>query len=135
MRMVNPVSVQHVRRRFVAVSKEGDWWGTTIYVDTAPTATGPWTTVATLTPSPKCADCNTYFASLMPWRQADGALVVALSNNAWDMRGVAFDRPELYRSSFLAVTLPASPAATGRAGRGDWRRCTSSDLARRGGYS
>jgi hypothetical protein len=109
-RMVNPVSVQHLAGRFVSVSKEGDWWGTTIYVDTAPAATGPWTTVATLTPENKCAECNTYFASLMPWRQADGALVVALSNNAWDMHGVAYEQPALYRNSFLAVTLPRTPA-------------------------
>ena len=108
-RAVNPVSVQQFGAGFIAVSKEGDWWGTTIYVDTAPSATGPWTTVATLTPEPKCADCNTYFASLMPWRQRDGALVVGLSNNAWDMQGVAYEQPALYRSSFHAIPLPVAP--------------------------
>ena len=38
------------------------------------------------------------------------------------MHGVAFDRPELYRSSFLAVPLPdvAGRGASGR--RRSWRR-------------
>ena len=82
---INPVSVQHFGRHFVSVSKEGDWWGTTIHVDIAPSI-GPWKTIAKVWPKTKCADCNTYFASLMPWRQQNGSLVVALSNNAWDMR-------------------------------------------------
>ncbi len=105
-RAINPVSIQRLGDTFVSVSKEGDWWGTTIYVDTAHTPTGPWTTIATITPSTKCADCNTYYASLMPWRQDNGSLVIALSNNAWDMRGVAFDNPWIYRNSFIEFALP-----------------------------
>ena len=105
-RTVNPVSIQNFDGTFVSVSKEGDWWGTTIFVDTAPTAVGPWTTVATIAAAAKCEACNTYFASLMPWRQADGSLVVALSNNAWDMRRVAYPNPWIYRPSFIEVVLP-----------------------------
>ena len=105
-RTINPVSIQRFGSTFVSVSKEGDWWGTTIYIDTAHTPTGPWTTIATITPSTKCADCNTYYASLMPWRQGNGSLVIALSNNAWDMRGVAFDNPWIYRNSFIEFGLP-----------------------------
>lgn len=104
-RTINPVSIQNINGTFVSVSKEGDWWGTTIFVDTASAATGPWTTVASLKPPTKCFACNTYYASLMPWRQPDGSLVVALSNNAWDMRAVAYPRPWIYRNSFIAIAL------------------------------
>lgn len=110
-RTINPVSIQNIDGRFVSVSKQGDWWGTTIVVDTAPTAVGPWTTVKTLETAVKCDVCNTYFASLMPWLDVDGSLVVALSNNAWDMRGVAFPNPWIYRPSFIAIELNRPIAA------------------------
>jgi len=100
-RSVNPVSVQFLDGVFVSASKEGDWWGSTIYLDESSSATGPWTTVAKLTPSERCNGCNTYFASLMPWRDDDGAFVVALSNNAWDMRNVAYRHPWIYRPAFI----------------------------------
>lgn len=108
-RNVNPVSIQYIDRRFVSVSKVDDWWGTTILVDTAPAATGPWVSAGSFEPPAKCDGCNTYFASLMPWRQDDGALVVALSNNAWDMHAVAFATPSIYRCSFHAFELPVAP--------------------------
>lgn len=104
-RSINPVSIQHVGDSFVSVSKTGDWWGSSILVDIAPSAVGPWRTVATITPPVKCSVCNTYFASLLPWRQADSSLVVALSNNAWDMRQVVFPNPWIYRPSFIAIAL------------------------------
>jgi hypothetical protein len=104
-RAINPVSVQYLDGQFIAASKEGDWWGSTIYIDTAPSAVGPWTTATTLLPPAKCEQCNTYFASLMPWLGASGELVIGLSNNAWNMRQVAFSNPWIYRPSFLAVTL------------------------------
>jgi hypothetical protein len=106
-RAINPVSIQRFGNTFVATSKEGDWWGTTIYVDIARAPTGPWKTIATITPRSKCAGCDTYYASLMPWRQTNGSLVIALSNNAWDMRGLAFDNPSIYRNAFLEIALPS----------------------------
>ncbi len=105
-RPINPVSIQRFGHTFVSVSKEGDWWGTTVYVDIAPSPIGPWKTIVKMWPATKCVDCNTYFASLMPWRQDNGSLVVALSNNAWDMRRDAFDNPWIYRSSFIEIMLP-----------------------------
>jgi hypothetical protein len=108
-RTVNPVSVQHLDGEFVSVSKEGDWWGSTIYVDRSTSPTGPWTTVSRLIPSEKCGACNTYFASLMPWRDASGAVVVALSNNAWDMRNVAFSNPWIYRPTFMRALGGVNP--------------------------
>jgi hypothetical protein len=108
-RTINPVSIQYLGGTFVSVAKEGDWWGTTIYVDIAPSAVGPWTHAAVVVPTPKCAACNTYFASVMPWRESNGALVIALSNNAWEMRRDAYPNPALYRSSFIAVAMPHKP--------------------------
>lgn len=102
-RTVNPVSIQNLDGTFVSVAKEGDWWGTKIFVDTARSPVGPWTTIATIVPANKCAGCNTYFASLMPWRETNGAFVVALSNNAWDMRRVAYANPWIYRNSVIEV--------------------------------
>src|SRR4051812_27765450 len=110
-RVINPVSVQFLDGHFIAASKEGDWWGSTIYIDTAPTAVGPWTTATTLVPPNKCEQCNTYFASLMPWRGPAGELLIALSNNAWDMRQVAYPNPWIYGPSFLAVTITPRAAA------------------------
>jgi len=104
-RAINPVSVQYLDGHFVAAAKEGDWWGSTIYVDTAPTAVGPWTAATMFVTANKCEQCNTYFASLMPWLGSTGELVIAVSNNAWDMRQVAFPNPWIYRPSFVGVTL------------------------------
>ena len=80
--------------------------GTTIYVDIALSPTGPWRTVVTLRANVEVRECNTYYASLMPWHQQNGSLVVALSDNAWDMHGVVFDNPSIYRNSFFAIALP-----------------------------
>jgi hypothetical protein len=113
-RVINPVSVQYLGGQFIAASKEGDWWGSTIYVDTSPTAVGPWTTATTLVPPNKCAECNTYFASLMPWLGPSGEFVIGLSNNAWNMRQVAFANPWIYRPSFLAVTITPPPPSRPR---------------------
>jgi hypothetical protein len=82
-RQINPSQVEFDGRQFVAVTKEGDWWGDTIYVDVAPAAQGPWTTVAAVPTLPRCVGCNNYFASIVPWRTSRGALIVGLSNNTW----------------------------------------------------
>ena len=47
-RLVNPTQVTFDGRQFVAVTKEGDWWGDTIYLDVAPSAQGPWRTYSTI---------------------------------------------------------------------------------------
>ena len=81
-RGVNPMQVAHVDGRWIAVTKEGDWWGDTIYLDQAPSPTGPWSTEGILTPTPLGPEHNTYFASLIP--DAARQIVVGLSNNRWD---------------------------------------------------
>jgi hypothetical protein len=99
-RAVNPMQVQHVGARWIAVTKEGDWWGSRIYLDTAPAPTGPWITTAVLPAAPlaSAATHNTYFASFGP--TLDGRVVVALSNNRWDGR-----RTDDYRPTFRSVPL------------------------------
>ena len=99
-RAVNPMQVARVGARWIAVTKEGDWWGTRIYLDVAASPVGPWTTTAMLAAVPLGAAevHNTYFASLVSIE--DGAAVVALSNNRWD--GLPSDS---YRPTFRTVPL------------------------------
>jgi hypothetical protein len=68
---------------------------------------GPWVTVAAFEPATICGTrCNTYFATLLPWCDDDGSLLIAISNNAWDMRDAAW-HTQLYRPSVYAVPNPA----------------------------
>jgi hypothetical protein len=98
-RGVNPMQVSFVNGKWIAVTKEGDWWGNTIYLDRAPAPTGPWTTTARLpaTPLGSPDTFNTYFASLLPGRP--GTVTIGLSNNRWD------GQPSDYRPTFQTVPL------------------------------
>jgi hypothetical protein len=82
-RLVNPTQVMFDGVQFIAVTKEGDWWGNTIYLDVAPSAQGPWRTYSTIAVPDECSICNTYFASIVPWRAADGSLILGLSRNTF----------------------------------------------------
>jgi hypothetical protein len=108
---VRPTDVRYDEGTFVAVTKPGDWYGSTVYVDRAPDPFGPWTRTDTLTIAPKCAPdtCNTYFVSFAG--KADGKLRLAISHNRWDGSGTA--EPVVYRPSvFTVVADPDSPTAT-----------------------
>ncbi len=83
-RLVNPTQVIFDGHQFVAVTKEGDWWGDTIYLDVAPAAQGPWRTYNTIAVPDGCSICNTYFASIVPWRAVDGSLILGLSRNTFE---------------------------------------------------
>jgi hypothetical protein len=83
-RPVNPTQVMFDGQQFIAVTKEGDWWGDTIYLDVAPAAQGPWRTYSTIAVPTACSICNTYFASIVPWPDADGSLIVGLSRNTFE---------------------------------------------------
>ena len=100
-RLVNPTQVMFDGRQFVAVTKEGDWWGNTIYLDVAPTAQGPWRTYSTIAVPTECSICNTYFASIVPWRATDGALVLGLSRNTFE--GILTG---MYSPRFLTAPAP-----------------------------
>jgi hypothetical protein len=94
------------------VVKANDWNGSTLNVDTAPAAQGPWTTVETVTVPTRTADgrTNTYGAHLLPWRSDTGNLVVAISNNAWQMDPLALDNPTLYQPRLFELAAPAGLA-------------------------
>lgn len=101
-RQINPSQVMWNGSEFLSVTKEGDWLGSTIYLDRAPAAHGPWTNYARMPATPKCAPnvCNTYFASWIP--QPGGGLVVGLSHNRWDGVVTPVNRP-----TFAEVPPPA----------------------------
>ncbi len=110
-RTINPSQVHWVDGEFLAVSKVGDWFGTTIYLDRAPTARGPWTNYARL-PAPKRCDpntCNSYFASWIPGSAltggTEGQFVIGVSHNRWDGRVTTINRP-----TYLLAPPPGSHA-------------------------
>ncbi|MCU1360792.1 MAG: hypothetical protein JWN99_2081, partial [Ilumatobacteraceae bacterium] len=99
---------------WVSVTKPDDWFGTDIVIDTAPAPQGPWTRVRSMAMPSKTLDgtTNTYQPHLLPWRSPLGNLIVVVSNNAWQMNPVAFNRPSLYRPTFFEVEPPPSMPTT-----------------------
>jgi hypothetical protein len=103
-RAINPTQFAHFDGRWIAVTKEGDWWGSTIYVDIAARPTGPWTTAAMVDATAHDNQENTYFASIIA---ADGdgkGVLIGLSHNRWDGA-----RTRHYRPTFQTIPLPPSP--------------------------
>ncbi len=101
-RAVNPTQVAVLDDRFIAVTKVDDWWGSDIHLDVAPTPVGPWTTYDTVTVEARCAECNTYFASIVPFGASDETFTIAVSNNHWRGDVIAH-----YRPSVLEVAIPS----------------------------
>jgi hypothetical protein len=99
-RVINPMQITYAHGRWIAVTKEGDWWGSTIYLDRASRPTGPWTTTATIRPAPlgDPEDTNTYFASVVAVHWS--TVVIGLSNNRWDGH-----LSSVYRPTFLTVPM------------------------------
>ncbi len=97
-RSVNPSQVRWTGSEFVAVTKADDWYGTTIHLDRAPAAQGPWSTYARIRAVPKCDPtvCNTYFASWVPPSVSAGQYVIGLSHNRWDGQVSAINRPTFF---------------------------------------
>ncbi len=93
-RTINPSQVRFTDGEFLAVTKVGDWFGSTIYLDRAPSAQGPWTNYARIPAELRCASniCNSYFASWVPG-SVDGDHVIGLSHNRWDGQVSAINRP------------------------------------------
>jgi len=101
-RAVNPTQVAVLDDRFIAVTKVDDWWGSDVHLDVAPTPVGPWTTYGTVTVEARCAECNTYFASIVPFGASDETFTIAISNNHWRGDVIAH-----YRPSVLEVAIPS----------------------------
>jgi hypothetical protein len=97
-RLVSASQIYRDGNRWIAVTKIGDWFGDTVTIDVATRPQGPFTNVRTIQMPVKCADCNTYFPVLLPWRSWNGAWLLAISNNR-------FGRLDLsrYQSSFFAI--------------------------------
>jgi hypothetical protein len=100
-RMANGTDISRHNNHWIAITKDADWFGEQIFVERADRATGPFVRIATLTPAPKCRDCNTYYASSIPVGR-DDVITIGLSNNRWDG---AFST--VYRPSYLTVSAPA----------------------------
>ena len=82
-RLVNASQMYLLGGKWVAITKVGDWFGTKIEIDVADRPQGPYTNVRTIATPAKCAGCNTYFASVLPYRGGDGSLLIGLSNNVF----------------------------------------------------
>ena len=100
-RSINPTQFAHIGGRWIAVTKDGDWWGSKIYLDTAPGPTGPWTTTATLdaTAPQTRTRTRTSPASLPPTMATD-----TWSSDSATTDGTA-DRTSQYRPTFQTVPL------------------------------
>jgi hypothetical protein len=82
-RLVTASQMYLLDGKWVAITKVGDWFGTRIEIDVATQPQGPYTTVRTIATPAKCDGCNTYFASLLPYRASDGSLLIGISNNVF----------------------------------------------------
>ena len=104
-----PVSVERFGDVYVAVSDEDDWFGSDVVIRTAAAPWGPWSEALRYTPDTRCGErCNNYGAFVLP-RLEDDQVVIAQSNNAWDMPGDAYSDASMYRISVRAVTVPGVP--------------------------
>jgi hypothetical protein len=115
-RPVNPSQIRWNGSEFVAATKVGDWFGSTIFLDRAPSAQGPWITYARIAAVPKCAPtvCDTYFASWVPTALSGGKYVIGLSHNRWDGALSTVNRP-----TFFAVPAPGRFSLAARCTRVD----------------
>ena len=101
----NPMDVRYINGKFVNVTKADDWWGTKIHVDTAPTPMGPWTNRNSVSVPRKCTSgCGNYHATLLPYQEPDGRMVVAISNGG--KFSLWYANAFLYRVSFLNIPAP-----------------------------
>ena len=105
----NPMQPRLIDGMWISVVKADDWNGTAVRVDVAAAPQGPWTTLANRDrsdPHSRRAHQHVRRHSCMPWRSDTGNLVVALSNNAWQMDPLAFDNPTLYQPRLFELTAP-----------------------------
>lgn len=82
----NPAQLHFDGRRYLLVEKRDDWWGTTVEFGVADRPEGPFRHVGSVDEPLKCdrSRCNTYFASWVPWVDADGAAIWSIGHNRWN---------------------------------------------------
>ena len=98
-----PVSVERFGDVYVAASDEDDWFGSDVVIRTAPAPAGSVDRGAALYARDALRRaCNNYGAFVLPQLE-DDQVVIAHSNNAWDMRADAFADASLYRIGVRAV--------------------------------
>lgn len=112
-----PFQPRLIDGQWVAATAVNGYWGDSFELDVAEHPWGPWTTVESRPLEPRGADpkMNTYHAHLMPWRDAQGNLVVSVSNNARDMLRDAWPNPARYRPMISTSpwrTPPPPPTTT-----------------------
>lgn len=112
-----PFQPRLIDGQWVAATAVNGYWGDSFELDVADNPWGPWTTVESRPLQPRGADpkMNTYHAHLMPWRDAQGNLIVSVSNNARDMLRDAWPNPARYRpmvSTSPWRTPPPPPPTT-----------------------
>jgi hypothetical protein len=109
----NPAQIVHDGEQFVLIDKRDDWWGSTVEFGLASSATGPFRHVGSITAPVACdpSECNTYFASWVPWRDTDGAMIWTVSRNVWS--GHTADQLHLYRPAVSTFGGNAAGVAVG----------------------
>lgn len=108
-RHINPPSVRRFGDVYVNASKEGDWWGSHLYIDVARRPQGPWTEVRAIPLPADHGSETTYGAWIMPWLDpSNGKMVIGHSNFVWTPSRALRDG-RLYRVSFLNVAIPDAP--------------------------
>lgn len=97
-RNVNPSQVTRIGTQWVAVTKDADWWGDTIYLDVASSPTGPFRAATVLDTAVANPDANNYSANIVATSTSE--LVVGLSHNRWDGQ-----RSDVYRPTLISVPI------------------------------
>jgi hypothetical protein len=105
----NLAQIVYDGEQFVLIDKRDDWWGSTVEFGLASRATGPFRHVGSVTAPLACdpSECNTYFASWVPWRDTDGAMIWTVSRNVWS--GHTADQLHLYRPAVSTFRVAQQP--------------------------
>ncbi len=102
----NPAQISYDGTRFVLVQKRDDWWGPTVDFGVADDPQGPFVHVESVDEPLGCdrSECNTYFASWVPWNDSNGDHIWSIGHNRWD-GSETHDHLADYRPTFLAISI------------------------------
>ena len=102
----NPAQISYDGTRFVLVQKRDDWWGTTVDFGFADDPQGPFVLVDSIDEPLSCArsECNTYFASWVPWTDSEGNYIWSIGHNRWNGSETVSHLTD-YRPTFLTISI------------------------------